>query len=160
MPFSKEIEKARETLESCDFISVRDSSSKEICESWGLRNVLLGADPCFVRDLWAGEAKSYALAEQNNHASAFIIRSWPHSREGQKYLGPLRHAATVLRKKGIKVKFISFDKESDRRLPYHLKGEDMLFWDPHYSEPTDFVMEIVRSLDLVISARALSLIHI
>jgi len=151
---SQEIERAQKTLAGCDFISVRDPSSKNICDSWGLRNIVVRTDPCFMKDLWSEEADLFATEERKYDSVAFIIRSWPHSKEGQRYYKSIRHAAAVLRARGIKVKFVSLDKESDRPIFRYLKGEDILSWEPAYSKPSDFIMKIAESFNLVVSARA------
>jgi len=153
VPGSNEIELARMNLEKCEFLSVRDSMSKKICDKWGLSYARVRTDATFFQELWLNSSR-FRESRPRRDSVAFIFRAWPHSKEGFKYFKPMRKAAKRLRREGLNITFVSFAKMADSSALDYFSDEDLLIWEPAKGTPATFIRRLAESFDLVVSARA------
>jgi len=152
---SKEIKWAQDLFKKCDFISVRDNQSKHLLETWGIKKVILGTDPVFLKELWLDDNSKILIDRKLNNHVLFIFRSWPHIKEGHSYISKIIECGNHLRAVGIKVTFASFDEQSDRELfSSFFINEELLIWRPKQYTPSTFINYITNNFDLVVSARA------
>jgi polysaccharide pyruvyl transferase WcaK-like protein len=142
---------AARRLRSMDFVAVRDDVSRSYCEEWGIRDVVAGADLCFV----ASDPLVNSRAGAGRKLSVgVVIRDWPHDVAGAAYVEPTRKAVAALRDEGHRIEYVSFAPHKDTEWLRSLRNdrEKFVAWNPTMHS----VQEFARSLagyDCVISAR-------
>ena len=152
-PFSdsEHAQNAARKLRSMDFIAVRDNLSREYCEAWGIRDVVAGADLCFV----ASEPAATSRTITGRRASVgVVIRDWPHDVAGAAYVTPTRKAVAALRDQGHHVEYVSFAPQKDVEWLRLLRNdrEEFVAWDPTVHSVQDFAHSLT-GYDCLISAR-------
>lgn len=148
-------DEVRDTLRGCEWVAVRDAASLQYCRQWGLDQAYLGADVCFIHELWTSANVSHLNAMRGARDVLVVVRDWQHSREGWAYMESLPYAVRLLRRDGVRVTYCAFSKlrEGDyvRRLVE--SGEDVLVWNPDGPEsPESFALRLSQ-FSLVVSAR-------
>lgn len=136
-----------------DFVAVRDFASYDTCQSWGICDAVLGADLCFLPDLW--RFRPVGKSPRGTRRSiGIIVRDWSHTLEGAAYEDAVWDLVSHLRKSDYEVTFISFaplkDKTWTRKLAK--EGESVLRWDPMIAGIESFLKEI-SSFDCLITGR-------
>jgi polysaccharide pyruvyl transferase WcaK-like protein len=154
---SPRLKKAKSILKSCDYLSVRDVESKNICQSWGINKVRLKTDACYLKDLWMMENESISITENKlNGSIGLVVRHWQHDNHGNRYIDSMLAATWKLRKMGFHAQFISFDKRHDAQVISKLKNqnETVIIYDPSITRPGQFMHQVASKFDLFLSARA------
>lgn len=149
---------AQQQLRSCNWVSVRDDESYRHCQQFGLVNVKLHSDLCYVKDLWTSTTVIYRDLQAPKRIG-IIIRDWPYNKKGMSYFSSLEKAVHELRLAGYETSYISFAPLNDDKLIAHLnrKGEKILIWVPDKTTLSEFVATL-SSFDIFVSARAHGLI--
>jgi polysaccharide pyruvyl transferase WcaK-like protein len=159
-PFAKNSSEnmaTQKVIQNCSVVTVRDDTSKSICDEWNIIGTKVIPDPTFLSELWLEGDINYSNSYHKCKQSiGVIIRSWPFDTEGKYYLKNLIKAVNGIRKKGMLAKYISLSNDSDNELIQKLnrRGEDILIWDPSKNTPHKFMEFISENFDFVISARA------
>jgi len=162
-PFADDtkLEKDRAILSALDFVAVRDQNSINVCDNWGLGQVILGSDLCFYPGTWARPK----LSSINQATSAvkkigFIVRDWPFENQGSDYKESLLKTVDTLRTAGIAdVSFISFRSHNRAGRDFEWletlqsrNEKDILTWDPWEMSLNSFSSELSK-FDCIITAR-------
>lgn len=136
-----------------DSLSVRDSSSLEYCSEWGLTNVSLSSDLCFMTEYFRPMIDERANSNVIKKIGV-IVRDWVHTDEGSKYIDRLPLLANKLRLLGYEVIFVSFQDIGDmaviEKLRFH--NEEIVRWDVSKDTIKDFVNKL-NDFDAFFSAR-------
>jgi len=146
-------QQAKSKLAGCDWISVRDSLSKDFCEKAGLQKVSLFADMCYARGLWDSTKSEYS---QKIHLKKIgvIIRDWPFMAENP-FMAPLHSAVKELESRGLEAEYISLAPRCDMGALAELRRRKIpcFCWDPDEMVISELV-EKLGEFDLFISSRA------
>ena len=152
----KHMHRIKELFTHMDYVAVRDYDSYNLCKQWGLHNVSLRADLCYLPGLWNVEAPESNKVNTKGEIRRIgvIPRDWPHTAEGDSYVDPLSQVVHELRVAGKKVEFISFASMSDNEWAKRLKNKDEQFkaWNPEKCTISEF-MELLSGYDAFITAR-------
>ncbi|MFD2883350.1 polysaccharide pyruvyl transferase family protein [Pseudomonas lini] len=81
----KQLTRAVNVINRCDYISVRDGTSQKHCNTFGKSDVDVYTDPTLLSDLWIStkDLNINSVNKKNKYLS-FILRDWPHDVNGQK----------------------------------------------------------------------------
>ncbi|MBN2392184.1 MAG: polysaccharide pyruvyl transferase family protein [Anaerolineae bacterium] len=150
------VRKVRELFTRMEYIAVRDRCSYDLCKQWGLSNVSLRADLCYLPGLWKSDVFELSAdsAKEGIQKIGVIPRDWPHTAEGNSYTTPLFQVVHALKTAGKQVEFISFAGKSDSRWAGWLqdRNEKLEVWNPEKCTITGF-MELLSGYDAFITAR-------
>ena len=157
-PFIEDCEKekkVRALFLKMNYVAVRDRFSYELCSKWGVENLFLRADLCYLSNLWTS-ALARSCDEDNSRRISnvgVIVRDWMHTFQGGAYGKSLMQLVEELRSEGKNVQFISFSRR-DRDWTQRLiaEGEQLLAWDPQSHTIPEF-LEILSGFDVYITAR-------
>lgn len=143
---------ARAIINSLDFVAVRDEESINYCHEWGNHKAILGADLCYLSELWGGGHKE--RNKYDTQAIGIIVRDWPHSQGGAEYSKPLLDVAGRLIANNFQVKFILLSNCGDEGWVKILKKHCFEFdrWDPEEYDVESFVRRL-SEYSIIISAR-------
>ena len=149
------IKKRKNLFSRMEYVAVRDTASYDICRAWGVDNVLLRSDLCYLTGVWSPD-----LANPTPPSSAavrrigVIPRDWPHTTEGNAYVESLLDGVAELRQEGRTVDFILFARSADTVWAKRLKakGEHVRVWDPA-NENVESFLESLSGYDAFITAR-------
>ena len=146
---------AKSILKRTEFLSVRDLSSLHLLESWGISGVKINSDLGFAMELWLDKPLKHPTILKETGRIGVIIRNWPHTEEGMRYIDPLFHTMAQLRTEGLHPEFISFAGDYDIKVRNFLeeKGESVLNWDPYKQTPASFTEELMV-FDIILTTRA------
>lgn len=152
----KYMHRIKELFTCMDYVAVRDCDSYDLCKQWGLHNVSLRADLCYLPGLWKVDASELSRdnTKREMRKIGVIPRDWPHTVEGDSYAEPLFQVVQELRTAGKKVEFISFASRSDIEWAKRLKDKDEQFktWNSEKCTISEF-MELLFGYDAFITAR-------
>jgi polysaccharide pyruvyl transferase WcaK-like protein len=154
VPGSHEEKSAREVVKHFNFTAARDHDSLTLLESWGVSNVMLGSDLCFVPNTWDYLALSQKQRPHSPCRVGVIVMDWNHTNEGKPYEDSLPRVVEVLRTTGYQVQYVIFNPNEDPRWLKLLRtlGEPFLLWDPPRTGFKEFV-EKLAEFDLIITTR-------
>lgn len=144
---------SRRLINSLDFVAVRDGESLNFCKKWGSNQASLGADLCYLPELWS-HVPLISRATANPPSVGMIVRDWPHTDAGSAYVGPLIAVARKLVDKGIGVKFILLSNKSDVKWKQILSGSgfDYVAWNPEEQKIDDF-LDIILKQTVIVTSR-------
>jgi len=151
---SKEETYASKLFKELDCVSVRDPASYGLCAKWGVERLTLGSDLCYMKELWGMPEIHGNSKEINKNNIGIIIRDWPHTIDGARFVGPLLEAAAALSSEGFGVTFISLCPASDEQCLEILKTTDyeVMTWDPSAHSVGEFVKSLAR-FAIIVTAR-------
>jgi polysaccharide pyruvyl transferase WcaK-like protein len=157
---SKIKQKTIKWLKDCAWIGLRDNVALEFCNVNNINNTNLYSDLIFNKCLWSNELKN------PNHNStclkniSIVIRDWNYDTDSKGYIVKLLDASKQLQKMGYKIKFISFAEtiDSDSILKIKKSCFHIRSWQPEKMTVNNFIDDVFRGVDLVVSARAHGLI--
>ena len=156
-PFHENCSSMRKTkvLFSCmDYIAVRDYYSYDLCKQWGLQNVSLRADLCYLPGFF--KLGLPELSGDNTKSEILKIgvipRDWQHTTEGGGYANSLFQAVRELRTAGKKVEFILFANDLEWAKRLKDKDEQFIAWNPEKHSISEFI-KILYGYDTFITAR-------
>jgi polysaccharide pyruvyl transferase WcaK-like protein len=137
-------------------LSVRDVESQKICQSWGLNEVRKKTDACYLKDLWMDDGPIQVQDNNLGKSIGMVIRHWPHTDIGSRYIHSMLSAAQELRKIGIYVQFISLDYKYDAPILSILKSQNEMvkIYDPSNTTPGQFMRRVASKFQLIVSSRA------
>ncbi|MCR4307702.1 MAG: polysaccharide pyruvyl transferase family protein [Candidatus Berkelbacteria bacterium] len=138
-----------------DYVAVRDVYSYDLCKKWGYNNVSLRSDLCYLPGLWKTGAPDTRMDNRIDEIKrvGIIIRDWPHTSEGDSYVGPLFQVVDELRSAGKDVEYISFaDSDSEWIKRLNDRDEQHKTWNPEKLAIVGF-LELLSGYDAFITAR-------
>jgi len=156
VPRSPRLVLAKSILSNCNYLSVRDVESQKICQSWGINEVRMKTDACYLKDLWM-DGELVPKKENNLMGSiGLVVRHWPHTDKGNRYIESMLSATRKLRKIGFHAQFISLDKKYDTPVISQLKNQNevVMIYDPSIAKPGQFMHRVASKFDLIVSSRA------
>lgn len=143
--------RAKNNLDRCSFISVRDEMSQKICKAISPKKSKLYTDLSFLRNLWLAETTQSHAGYSKKQQFGVIPRGWTENQEPAKHLAKLIEIVATFEKKPI---LISFDAEKDASVIKTLSDFKWLIWNPATTKPGDFLKTIADSCDFLVSTRA------
>ena len=150
---SRELSAALE-LSKYDLVIVRDAMSLDICRSWRTPNkVIQATDIAFMHDRWMANIQIPNRKQNSPKKIAVVVRDWPFSLQGAKYLTSVINAISLLKAAGYEIRFVSFNPKNDALALKELKKEDVLCWNPNQWELKEFLQEL-SLYDIMITSRA------
>jgi len=151
----EQTERAKDIVDRCDYISVRDATSLAYCRDFGYGGVSVFSDPSLCLDLWyeAHENRPKKLKNPGGYYS-FVLRDWPYDKIGTNKIEIMLLAARLLLDKGEKVRIVSLYKERDAWLKGMAKGIDWCEWNPEKMRVSEFLSEFIENSRVIVSARA------
>ena len=138
----------RKFFQQCEQISVRDAISKNFLSC--NENVRLAADPSIGLSI-----KSSSIGQQKSKILGVVVRDWSQGLNVSGIIKSLRSAAQVLRNRGWKVNFISFQPKYDKNVIQILldNDENVKYWQPQSESIEDFC-QYLSGFQVLITMRA------
>ena len=131
------------------FIAVRDKYSYEKCKEWGIKNIKLYSDLCFLMN----DEIKLKKTKNNIKKIGIIVRDWPHTKNGAAYYEKILPLKNNLLLKGYFVNIIIFSQYRDVYWLNKLKRQtDVIVWDPANNTISDFIYKL-NEFDLFITSR-------
>jgi polysaccharide pyruvyl transferase WcaK-like protein len=150
----KLLTRAVSVINRCDYISVRDGTSQQHCNTFGKKDVEVYTDPSLLSDLWISSKDLGIGSLKKGQYLSFILRDWPHDANGQQFIKAMVQAADELAKRGEQVRLVSLYKERDQHLIDKYDTFEWLCWDAAGDTPETFMAKLIVESDVIISARA------
>lgn len=150
----KQLERAVNVINRCDYISVRDGTSQQHCTAFGRPGVRVYTDPTLLRDLWISSRELDATGLEKHKYLSFVLRDWPHDANGQAFIAAMVLAAHELSARGERVRLVSLYKERDQALIDKYPAFEWLCWDASADTHDRFIAKWIVESDVIISARA------
>lgn len=150
----KLLARAVSVINRCDYISVRDGTSQQHCNTFGKSDVEVYTDPSLLSDLWISSKDLEIGSLKKGKYLSFILRDWPHDANGQQFIKAMVQAADELARRGEQVRLVSLYKERDQHLIDKYDQFEWLCWDAAGETPETFMAKLIIESDVIISARA------
>ncbi|NWD24494.1 polysaccharide pyruvyl transferase family protein [Pseudomonas yamanorum] len=150
----KLLDRAVSVINRCDYISVRDGTSQQHCNTFGKSDVEVYTDPSLLSDLWISSKDLEIGSLKKGKYLSFILRDWPHDANGQQFIKAMVQAADQLARRGEQVRLVSLYKERDQHLIDKYDQFEWLCWDAAGETPETFMAKLIIESDVIISARA------
>ncbi|MDY7533818.1 polysaccharide pyruvyl transferase family protein [Pseudomonas sp. Bout1] len=150
----KLLDRAVSVINRCDYISVRDGTSQQHCNTFGKADVEVYTDPSLLSNLWISSKDLEVGSLKKAKYLSFILRDWPHDAKGQQFIKAMVQAADELAKRGEQVRLVSLYKERDQHLIDKYDQFQWLCWDAAGDTPESFMAKLIVESDVIISARA------
>ncbi|NWC96610.1 MULTISPECIES: polysaccharide pyruvyl transferase family protein [unclassified Pseudomonas] len=150
----KQLDRAVSVINRCDYISVRDGTSQQHCNTFGKSDVEVYTDPSLLSELWISRKDLETGSLKKGKYLSFILRDWPHDANGQQFIKAMVQAADELAKTGEQVRLVSLYKERDQHLIDKYHQYEWLCWDAAGDTPETFMAKLIVESDVIISARA------
>lgn len=143
--------RAKNNLKRCDFISVRDEMSHEICLKINPQKTRLHTDLSFLKDYWLTEASPSTIPHNKKNQFGVIPRGWSKGQTPALHLERLIEQVSNLEHKPI---LISLDADNDTQVISSLPDFEWLIWNPTKATPAEFLSTIAQKCDYLVSTRA------
>ena len=142
--------RAKNNLQRCSFISVRDDMSYKIFQQITSRESRLHTDLSFLREFWL-KAPATTSPKEKKHQFGVIPRGWAKDQKPAQHIEDLIRQIQNLNNKPI---LISFDAKNDEAIIKSLPNFKWLIWDPSKNNPCEFLQAISNQCDYLVSTRA------
>lgn len=150
----KQLARASSIIGRCDYISVRDATSKTHCMTFGKPDTRVYTDPSLLRQLWTAPEGVDLKGDSQPDYVSFILRDWPHDANGQAFIAAMVRTAKTCAERGEKIRFVSLYQERDQHLIDQYADFEWLCWNAADSTPEIFMRRLILESDVIISARA------
>lgn len=144
--------RAKDIINKCSYISVRDDKSKELCNELGYKNAKQFTDPSLLPELWFNS--NYKPVYSDDGYISIILRDWPHDSAGQNCIKKMVQFADELISRGEKVRLVSLYKDREENLIKTHGNYTWLIWDPNFDSIEEFMRKLIGDSEVIISARA------
>lgn len=144
-------EQTRKVIKRMDYIAVRDKLSLQYCNKWNQGKATLYSDIVYY-------SRYLNIINRDSNCCinevALIIRDWDKTDYGTYYVNKILNMRNEFKRLGIKYKYISFSKISDKKVIGMLleHGENVEQWDPEKCSIKNF-METLKKYNIIITAR-------
>ena len=151
-------ESARSVLSQCDFLSVRDSESLELCREMDVTHCQMDTDLAFYTPGWIDDIVLESLRtyspKQENRVIALVLRTWPFGGEGGEMISHVDVLLDELKSRGYNVTLVSLYPKRDQEIIKRFKNEEWLIWEPKNMNFKTFLFALKECASVVLSTRA------
>lgn len=140
---SKQFKKILENIKDNNYLFVRDNKSFDFCKEYGVTDVSLCTDLCFMREIKTGDET------KSNNKSAIILRDWEHDDYGRQHFKAIKEFM-INNKSDYDLVLFANDQHwisfaSSNQINYHV-------WNPEKFSVKDFINKL-NEYDSFISSR-------
>lgn len=151
-PLEGDNNKISKMLNALNYISVRDETSKILCEDLDVRVSGCYTDPSLMSRLWWDNKLSNE--ESSCEYYSFVVRDWPYTEHGENKIDLLIKTAMHLKNLGCKVRIVSLFADRDSHLKKKCIGLEWFEWDINNKLMSDFINKFIYDSKVIVSSRA------